>query len=89
MKGILLLFCDPHAGGARDSEKFVNPDITSVKVNVDGMPNKVYSQGIEGHDLLDEVSRHFGDVASQTATSNMNAADFYTGDQFGLFISPN
>ena len=57
-----------------------------MKVNVNGMPNKVYSQGIEGRDLWDEVSRHFGEVASQTATSNMNAADFYTGDKFELFI---
>ena len=50
IKGILLLFCEPHTAGTRDSEKFINPDITSVKVNVNGMPNKVYSQGIEGRD---------------------------------------
>ena len=41
MKGILLLFCEPHAGGARDSEKFFNPDITNVKVSINGVPNKV------------------------------------------------
>ena len=34
MKGILLLFREPHTAGARDSEKFINPDITSVKVTV-------------------------------------------------------
>ena len=85
MKGILFLFCEPHTGGARDSEKFENPDITSVKVTVNGMPNKVYSQGIEGRDLWDEVYRHFGDVAA-AGESNMNATDFYTGDKFGLFI---
>ena len=84
MKGILLLFCEPHVGGARDSEKFLNPDITGVKVTVNGMPNKVYSQGIEGRDLWDEVHRHFGDVGANE--SNMNATDFYTGDKFGLFI---
>jgi hypothetical protein len=42
MKGILLLFSEPHAAGARDSEKFFNPDITSVKVSVNGIPNKGY-----------------------------------------------
>ena len=43
MKGILLLFCEPHVGGARDSEKFFNPDITKVKVSINGVPNKVNS----------------------------------------------
>ena len=78
MKGILLLFCEPHTGCARASEKFINPDITSVKVT-----NKVYSQELEGRDLWDEIYRHFGALG---ATSNMNATDFYTGDKFGLFI---
>lgn len=30
-----------------DSEKFFNPDITSVKVNINGVPNKLHSQGME------------------------------------------
>ena len=55
-----------------------------MKVTINGMPNKVYSQGIEGRDLWEEVSRYFGDVAANE--SNMNATDFYTGDKFGLFI---
>ena len=37
MKGLLLLFYEPYAEGARDS------DITQVKVTVNGIPNKVYS----------------------------------------------
>ena len=32
MKGLLLLFYEGYAGGARDSEKTFNPDITEVKV---------------------------------------------------------
>ena len=83
MKGLLLLFCETHAGGARDSEKFINPDITGVKVTINGMPNKVYSQGIEGRDLWDEVYRHFG---AANGRSYMTASDFYTSDKFGLFI---
>ena len=36
MKGLLLLFYKPYAVGARDSEKTFNPDITEVKVVVNG-----------------------------------------------------
>ena len=36
MKGLLLLFYEGYAGGARDSEKTFNPDITEVKVTTVG-----------------------------------------------------
>ena len=85
MKGILLLFCEPHAGGARDSEKFFNPDITKVMVSINGVPNKVNSQGLEPRDQWEEVLRHFGAI-SGGITDNMDATKFYTGDKFGLFI---
>ena len=75
----LPLYCKPYAGGARDSEKFFNPEVV---VNV--VPNKVYSQGVEGRDLWEQVSRHFGTDNSEV--SNMVATAFYTGDKFGLFI---
>ena len=40
MKGlILLLFYEPYEGETRDSEKTFNPDITEVKVVVNGIPN--------------------------------------------------
>ena len=41
MKGLLLLFYEPYTGGARDSEKTFNPDITEVNVTVNGIPNKI------------------------------------------------
>ena len=34
MTGLLFLFTAPFTAGTRDSEKFVNPDITSVKATV-------------------------------------------------------
>ena len=48
------------------------------------VPNKVYSQGMEGRDSWEQVSRHVGTDSSQV--SNMVATAFYTGDKFGLFI---
>lgn len=71
-------------GGARDSEKFFNTDLTDVKVSINGVPNKVNSQGLEPRDLWEEVLRYFGGNGGKT--DNMDATKFYTGNKFGLFI---
>ena len=81
MKGLLLLFYEPYTGGARDSEKTFNPDITGVKVTVNGIPNKIYSQGMKTRDLWEEIFRRFG-----KENSSLDATDFYTGDRFVLFV---
>ena len=75
----LLLFYEPYAAGARDSEKTFNPDITEVKMIVDGIPNKVYSQGMEIRDIWKEIFKRFG-----KENSAMNTIDFYAGDRFAL-----
>ena len=46
LKGILLLFITPYTAGTRDSENYLNPGITKVKVTVNGVPNRVYNEGI-------------------------------------------
>ena len=75
MKGLLLLFYEGYAGGARDSEKTFNPDITEVKVVVNGIPNKIYSQGMKTRDFWEEIFRRFG-----KENSSLDATDFYTGN---------
>ena len=61
MKGlILLLFYEPYVGGARDSEQTFNPDITEVKVVVNGIPNKVYSHEMKTGDLWEEFTEDSG-----------------------------
>lgn len=50
LNGILLLFIEPYAAGARYSEKYVNLDI-KVSVTMKGSPNNVYNNGFEGHDM--------------------------------------
>ena len=93
MKGILLLYLETYADGARDSEKFANPDIESVKVTIDGMPNKLFSQGLEPKDLWEEASRFFLNTSHNEknqsimeSDSDMNIVKFYTSDRFSLFI---
>lgn len=81
MKGLLLLFYEPYAGGARESEKTFNPDITQVKVTVNGFPNKVFSQGMKTRDIWEEVKRKFG-----KENSSMTSGEFYAGDRFALFV---
>ena len=81
MKGLLLLFYEPYAGGARDSEKTFNPDITEVKVTVNGIPNKIFSQGMKTRDFWEEIFRRLG-----KENSSLDATGFYAGDRFALFV---
>ena len=41
MTGIICLFTEAHIAGTRGSEKFVNPDIKSISINNDGIPNRL------------------------------------------------
>ena len=59
IKEILLLIVEPYTAGVCLSQKFFNPDITSIKVAIDGTPNRVLSQGLLPFDILDETKRYF------------------------------
>ena len=78
--GVLLLFEESHDEGKRDSEKFVNPDIESVNINIDGMPNRLYSKGMIPSDFWEAVKRRMG------GSGKVKDTDFYAGDKFGLWI---
>jgi len=84
MKAILLLFVEPYSHGARDSEKYVFPDLTKVQVTINGSPNMLYNEGIVSTDLWAEVSRFF--VKEENKTEHMNLKLFLAGDRFGLLI---
>ena len=80
MPGLLFLFTAPSVAGTRDSEKFVNPDITSVKIDIDGVPNMLYSRGMIPTDLYKSILQRF------TGDTSVKEKDFYTNDKFGLWI---
>ena len=90
LKGLLLLFIVPYTAGARDSEHYLNPDITKVHVTVNGSPNRVYNEGITGIDMWREASRFFGTKSKKSSGAydrpNMSLAKYLTGNKFGLFI---
>ena len=90
LKGILLLFIVPYTAGAKDSENYLNPDITKVSVTINSSPNRVYNEGITGIDMWYEVSQFFGTKSKKSGGGNdrpnMNLTKYLTDNKFGLFI---
>ena len=84
MKAILLLFTEPYNAGARDSEKYVFPDLKKVKVTINGSPSMLYNEGIVSTDLWREARRFF--VREKNKTEHMNLKLFLAGNRFGLLI---
>ena len=84
MKGILILFVKPYTAGTRDSEKYIFPDISKVKVTINGSPNKLYADGIEGEDTWRQVSRFF--MKEEHKPQHLTLQKFYAEDKFGLLI---
>ena len=91
LKGILLLFINPYTAGARDSENYFNPDITKVKVTVNGVPNRVYNEGLSGRDMWKELTRYFNPhthtrTRGSRGQPNMTLTKYLTANKFGLWI---
>ena len=84
LKAILLLFTELYNAGARDSEKYVFPDLKKVKVTINGSPSMLYNEGIVSTDLWREARRFF--VREKNKTEHMNLKLFLAGDRFGLLI---
>ncbi len=84
LKGILLLFMESYAAGARDSEKYIFPDIKKISVTINGSPNMIYNNGIESRDIWSEVSRFF--MKEKEKPQFMTLQKFYTENKFRLLI---
>ena len=86
MSGILCLFNDTITAGARDSEKFVNPDIQSVSININGMPNKLYSKEMIATDFYDSIMKRMGPAGGDVGSDTVQPSGFYVGGMHGLWI---
>ena len=82
MSGILCLFNDPITAGSRDSEKFVNPAMLTVSININGMPNKLYSKNMQTTDFYESMLKRMEHLGGDVVFPS----NFYTGDMFGLWI---
>ena len=84
LKGILLLCVNPYAARAQDTEHYFNPDITKVKVTVNGVPNRVYNEGT----AVPTCGRnsHVTSNHPRMAGPNLTLAKYLTANKFGLWI---
>ena len=62
----IILFVEPYSSGARDSEKFIFPDLNKVSVMINGSPNMLYNNGIKSRDAWSQVSRLLYERKTQT-----------------------
>ena len=81
MKAVVLLFRNKTV---TDSKQFVYPDITFVKISVEGVPNSIYSQGFPKRRFFKEAFRLFH-CGYADCESMMSIEKFYK-DSFALCI---
>ena len=54
MKAVILLFTNTTR---RDSKEYIYPNITKVKLTIEGVPNEVHSQGIPKSRFYNKAKR--------------------------------
>ena len=91
LKGILLIFIVPYTARTRDTENFFNPDITNAEVTINGIPNRVYNNGIKLYDMWREISRLFCEKHKKLSCGNnyspyMTKDMYYAQKMFGFFL---
>ena len=79
MVGIFCLFTESPTAG--DFEKFFNPNIKSIAINIDGMPNKLYSKRLAPTDFWESIKKIF-----HWKDSVIKQKEFYTSNKFALWI---
>lgn len=66
LRGILLLFVEPAVAFQKNTEEFYNPKITNVVIEVDGVPNQLFSAGMKPYQQWQEVRKFFAGGFKQT-----------------------
>ena len=61
MKGVLFLFTKTYVAGARNTEEFINPLISSVKVTINGVPNSLHSEEMKSTHVWKDVLKKVGE----------------------------
>ena len=79
MTGILCLFTEAYTAGTRDSEKFVNPNIKSISISIDGIPNRLFSKGMEPSDAWDSIKKRMGKEGW------LKEKNFYAANKYALW----
>ena len=82
MSGVLCLFTEEPTAGTRDAEKFVNPAMLTVAINMNGLPNKLYSKNMQTTDFYESMMKRMEPLGGDM----IYPSNFYTGGRFGLWI---
>ena len=78
MNAVVFLFRDD----AKDSEKFVYPNIDSVEVSIEGVPNALYTKSMGKYEMFNTARDFFLDDVSDTITPR----EFFK-DKFALVLN--
>ena len=82
MSGVLCLFNEIPTAGTRDAEKFVNPAMLTVAININGMPNKLYSKNMQTTDFYESMLKRMEPLGGDM----IYPSNFFTGGRFGLWV---
>ncbi|WP_375674058.1 hypothetical protein, partial [Bartonella sp. CL32QHWL-2] len=88
IKGLLLLFVSDYVDGARDSEKFENPEISKVQITIEGVANQVFPEGMRMLDQWEEIKKHFmSEDLKKTYDCYMTMEKYYgDSNHYGLWL---
>ena len=78
-KGILMLFTDQPRFG-RDTEDFLNPDITKVTCIIEGKPNQIFANGMLPFHQFEEIRKILGGGYLRTDLADQVSTDFHLHD---------
>ena len=87
MKGILMLFKEPVTPFNKNTEAFYNPQIKTVEMIIEGVPNQLYSQQLKTYNLWDEMQKI---PLKQNPLANLICKEFNLSDvTLGKYLTEN
>ena len=67
-----MLFEDPDRTSTED---YYNPKITKVEVTIEGVPNQLYSKGMQAYQQWDEIIKYFALTSKRDKETDKVAKD--------------
>ena len=83
MKGIMLFLIKNYAAGTRYSEQFVNPRVQDLSVTIDGVPHKLFSDGMKSTDVWKSLKQKVG--YDKRLHGHFKEQDFHN-DKFAVWV---
>lgn len=68
------MFVEPFTTAARDSEKYIFPDLKKVSVTINSSPYMVFNSSIESNDMRGKVHHRFVKEKNKSSTPTTSSA---------------